>query len=156
MELQHIYKATIKWVGNKGNGTSGYKSYSREHIISIDKKNDILSSSDPAFLGDKTKHNPEDLFVSSLSACHMLWYLHLCSQAGVVVTDYIDYAIGTMSETTNGGGSFREVTLNPIVTVSDKTMTEKATELHKKANELCFIANSVNFPVHHNPTTIVK
>jgi organic hydroperoxide reductase OsmC/OhrA len=95
----HNYKATIKWTGNKGSGTSSYQDYEREHIISIDNKNNIFGSSDPAFRGDKTKHNPEDLLVSSLSACHMLWYLHLCSQAGVVVADYIDNATGIMKET---------------------------------------------------------
>jgi organic hydroperoxide reductase OsmC/OhrA len=84
----------------------------------------------------------------------MLWYLHLCSQAGVIVTDYIDNATGTMVETESGGGQFTEVTLNPKVTVTDKAMIEKANELHQKANELCFIASSVNFRVRHNPTTL--
>lgn len=152
----HNYKATVKWTGNKGSGTSHYQDYEREHIISIDNKNDILGSSDSAFRGDKTKHNPEDLLVSSLSTCHMLWYLHLCSQAGVVVTDYIDKATGIMKETENGGGHFTEVTLNPIVTVTEQAMVDKANELHKNANELCFIANSVNFPVFHNPTAKTK
>jgi organic hydroperoxide reductase OsmC/OhrA len=86
----------------------------------------------------------------------MLWYLHLCSQAGVIVTDYIDNATGIMKETENGGGHFTEVTLNPIVTVTEQTMVDKANELHKKANELCFIANSVNFPVFHRPKTKTK
>lgn len=81
----------------------------------------------------------------------MLWYLHLCSEAGVIVIDYIDKATGVMLETSNGGGQFSEVILNPIVTVAEKNMVDKAYELHKKANELCFIANSVNFPVRHNP-----
>lgn len=153
MHGQHLYKATIKWTGNKGTGTDNYRNYERSHHISIENKSDILGSSDPAFRGDKTKHNPEDLLVSSLSACHMLWYLHLCSEAGVIVVDYIDNATGIMVETSNGGGQFTEVTLNPIVTVTEKAMIEKANELHRKANELCFIANSVNFPVHHKPTT---
>jgi organic hydroperoxide reductase OsmC/OhrA len=99
------------------------------------------------------KHNPEELLVCSLSACHMLWYLHLCSEAGVQVVDYIDNATGIMIETSNGGGQFKEVLLNPIVTVTDNSMMEKANELHKKANELCFIANSVVFPIHHKPIT---
>lgn len=152
----HNYKVTIKWTGNKGLGTTNYQTYDREHLISIDSKTDILGSSDPAFRGDKTKHNPEDLLVSSLSTCHMLWYLHLCSQSGVVVTDYFDNATGIMKETESGGGHFKEVTLNPIVTVTEDTMIDKANELHKKANELCFIANSVNFPVYHSPTTKTK
>jgi organic hydroperoxide reductase OsmC/OhrA len=152
MPTEHLYKSTIKWTGNTGSGTVNYRDYERSHSIHIENKPVILGSSDSAFRGDKTKHNPEDLLVSSLSACHMLWYLHLCSEAGVIVVDYIDHATGTMVETENGGGKFKEVTLNPILTVADKSMVEKATELHQKANELCFIANSVNFPVHHKPT----
>lgn len=148
----HRYNATVRWTGNKGAGTTTYQAYDREHVVSIEHKNDILGSSDPAFRGDKSKHNPEDLLVASLSACHMLWYLHLCAEAGVVVTDYIDHATGTMQLSEHGGGHFTEVTLNPVVTVTDKSMREKATVLHKQANENCFIANSVNFPVYHNPT----
>src|SRR5262245_52509845 len=153
MNGQHHYKATIKWTGNKGTGTDNYRNYDRSHDITIENKSGILGSSDPAFRGDKMKHNPEELLVSSLSACHMLWYLHLCSEAGVIVVDYIDNATGIMIETSNGGGKFKEVMLNPIVTVKDNSMIEKANELHKKANELCFIANSINFPIHHKPIT---
>lgn len=156
MQGQHHYKATIKWTGNKGTGTDHYRSYERSHQIGIENKSDILGSSDPAFRGDPTKHNPEDLLVSSISACHMLWYLHLCSEAGVIVVDYIDTATGIMVETSNGGGHFTEVILNPVVVVKENSMIDKANELHKKANELCFIANSVNFPVRHNPTAKTK
>lgn len=156
MTRQHDYKATIKWTGNKGKGTTGYRFFGREHTISIDEKPDILGSSDPAFLGDKTKHNPEDLLVSSLSTCHMLWYLHLCSEAGVVVTEYSDNATGIMVDEYNGSGHFTVVTLNPIVVVTEQSMIEKANELHKKANEFCFIANSVNFPVRHQPIARTK
>lgn len=152
MGKQHHYNATIQWTGNKGSGTDDYRNYERSHQITIENKVVISGSSDPAFRGDSTKHNPEDLLVSSLSSCHMLWYLHLCSEAGVVVTDYRDNAIGIMIETSNGGGKFTEVTLNPIVTVTEEWMAKIANELHNKANALCFIANSVNFPVKHHPT----
>jgi organic hydroperoxide reductase OsmC/OhrA len=155
MQGQHHYKATIQWTGNNGTGTDNYRNYERSHQIIIENKSDISGSSDPAFRGEKTKHNPEDLLVSSLSACHMLTYLHLCTIAGVIVTDYIDNATGIMVDTSNGGGQFTEVTLNPIVTVTEQHMFDKANELHKKANELCFIANSVNFPVRHNPTAMI-
>ncbi len=115
MNGQHNYKVTIRWTGNKGTGTSNYRAYERSHSIVVDNKNDILASSDPAFRGDKTKHNPEDLLVASLSSCHMLSYLHLCAEAGVIVIDYIDNATGIMIETSYGGAHFTEVTLNPIV-----------------------------------------
>lgn len=150
--MQHNYKATIQWTGNKGTGTDDYRKYERSYEVRVDGKPTISGSSDPAFRGDKSKYNPEDLFVASLSSCHMLWYLHLCAEAGIIVVDYIDNATGIMAETANGGGQFTEVTLHPIVTVQETNMIVKANELHKKANELCFIANSVNFPVHHQPS----
>ena len=150
MHNEHHYKSTTKWTGNTGSGTSNYRNYERSYSILTEGKMEILGSSDPAFRGDATKHNPEDLLLASLSSCHMLWYLHLCAEAGVVVTAYEDEATGVMLETANGSGHFTEVTLNPQVTVSESTMIEKANSLHKKANELCFIANSVNFPVYHN------
>ena len=155
MNGQHYYKLTIQWTGNKGTGTSNYRAYERSHEIIADNKATILASSDPAFRGDKTRYNPEELLVASLSSCHMLWYLHLCSEAGVVVTDYKDNATGTMMETANGGGYFKEVMLKPVVTVTERSMIEKATALHAKANELCFIASSVNFKVSHNPTCVL-
>jgi organic hydroperoxide reductase OsmC/OhrA len=134
MKKEHNYTITIEWTGNKGTGTSNYKAYERGHSIFVENKEPILGSSDPAFLGDKTKYNPEELIIASISSCHMLWYLHLCSEAGVVVTDYMDKATGIMMETSNGGGKFTEVTLHPIVFVSDISMEVKANELHKKAN----------------------
>lgn len=156
MVKQHHYRATIHWTGNKGEGTSHYRAYDRSHTISINDKPDLLGSSDPAYRGDNTRHNPEDLFLSSLSACHMLWYLHLCAEAGVVVTGYRDQAISVMTETADGGGHFTMVRLNPEVTVTDSSMVAKAEELHNKANQLCFLANSVNFPVLHYPTIRIQ
>jgi len=152
MQGLHQYSLTVKWTGNTGTGTSNYRQYERSHTISVDHKVDILASSDPAFRGDKTKHNPEDLLVASLSSCHMLWYLHLCADHGVIVLDYVDAATGIMQETADGGGHFTSVTLNPVVTVAEASMVEMANSLHEKANKLCFIANSCNFPVHHHPT----
>ena len=148
MKGQHQYKLKIKWTGNKGSGTSGYREYERSHSILVENKVEIHGSSDPAFLGDKNKYNPEELLVASLASCHMLWYLHLCAEAGVIVVDYLDSATGIMIEN-QVGGRFKEVTLHPFVTVSEISMINKAKALHNKAHELCFIANSVNFPVRH-------
>ena len=150
-ETLHTYETTVRWTGNTGAGTADYQSYKRDYIISAPQKTDIPGSSDPAFRGDPGRYNPEDLLVSSLSACHMLWYLHLCAQAGIVVVDYCDHATGIMQETPGGSGSFVEVTLHPVVTVTDPAMTGIALELHKKAKKYCFVANSVNFPVRHDP-----
>ncbi|WP_262247153.1 OsmC family protein [Parapedobacter soli] len=156
MQDRHQYQTTIEWTGNTGAGTSHYSGYERSYRINEENKPEILGSADPAFLGDKHKYNPEGLLVAALSSCHMLWYLHLCSGAGIIVTAYKDNATGVMVETSNGGGQFIEVTLHPSVTVKESNMIDKAIELHKKANELCFIANSVNFPVRHHPKVAVK
>jgi organic hydroperoxide reductase OsmC/OhrA len=147
----HHYKATIIWTGNRGKGTSSYRAFDRNHEIKVEGKPTIPGSSDPSFRGDPARYNPKELLVISLSTCHMLWYLHLCSEAGVVVVEYTDNATGTMVETADGGGHFSEVTLYPQVTVSDESMIDKANQLHKAAHKKCFIANSCNFPVHHQP-----
>jgi len=151
MTKLHHYTATISWKGNQGRGTLDYKSYSREHDITIKGKPPIPGSSDPSFRGDRSRYSPEDTLVSSLSACHMLWYLHLCAVNGVIVVGYIDHALGEMKENDDGSGQFTKVMLHPRVTVSDQKMVEKAKALHADANSMCFIARSVNFPVHHVP-----
>lgn len=143
---------TVKWTGNDGRGTTHYTSYQRSHdILSKAQKPPIEGSSDPAFRGDVSRWNPEELLVASLSACHQLWYLHLCAQAGVVVLGYVDRAEGLMEESSDGSGRFVRVTLRPEVTVSAASDKLKALELHDMAHKKCFIANSVNFPVHHEP-----
>lgn len=147
----HNYSATITWTGNRGNGTSSYVAYDRDHIISIAGKPDIPGSSDPAFLGNPQRYNPEDSFVAAISACHMLWYLHLCAVNGVIVISYVDCAKGTMKENSDGSGQFTDVVLHPEVTVSSREMEEKAIALHEDAHRMCFLARSVNFPVRHQP-----
>ncbi len=156
MTGQHDYTVLVKWTGNKGFGTTGYTTYERSHTISVDNKPTLLASSDPAFRGDKNKYNPEELLVASLSSCHMLWYLHLCAEAGVVVLEYEDNATGTLIEDKAIGGRFSEVVLHPIVTVEESIMIPKAIALHENANRLCFIANSVNFLVSHQPVCKTK
>ncbi len=151
---QHHYTANIQWTGNTGEGTTHYRSYSRNHTIQCDGKSIIEASSDPAFLGNPAMYNPEDLLLASLSSCHMLWYLHLCADNGVVVTAYNDNAIGTMEENENGG-RFTEVVLFPKVKVANAAMIEKAIGLHSQAHKKCFIANSCNFPVKHQPEVYV-
>ena len=147
----HHYKVNITWTGNRGKGTASYTAYERNHTLVAGNKPVIPGSSDPAFRGDVTRYNPEELLVASISSCHMLWFLHLCSAAGVIVVEYVDDAAGIMEETADGGGRFTEVTLFPVITVASEEMIDQADALHHKANELCFIANSVNFPIHHKP-----
>jgi organic hydroperoxide reductase OsmC/OhrA len=155
MAKEHRYGLTVTWTGNQGTGTSSYRAYARDHEIAAAGKAVIPASSDPAFRGDKTRYNPEDLLVASLSSCHMLWYLHLCAVAGIVVTRYADHAEGVMAEDADGSGRFTRVTLRPEIAVAPGTELDKAHELHHEAHAKCFIANSVNFPVACEPRIAV-
>ncbi len=148
----HRYYTQVLWTGNLGQGTANYKSYERSHEIVVEGKPIILGSSDPAFRGDQAKYNPEELLVASLSTCHMLWYLHLCAEASVVVTHYLDQAVGTMLETEDGGGCFAEVVLKPVVVITPNSDRNQAEQLHEQAHRFCFVANSVNFPVLCEPS----
>ena len=147
----HSYDIHLEWTGNLGSGTDDYRAYSRNHELSAASKPVIPGSSDPVFRGDASRYNPEDLLVAALSACHMLTYLHLCADAGITVTEYADDARGTMVETAGTGGHFTEVVLRPHVRVSAGSDTALATQLHERAHRLCFVANSVNFPVLCEP-----
>jgi organic hydroperoxide reductase OsmC/OhrA len=147
---EHHYSPTIVWTGNRGTGTSAYTDYSRDHVISAPGRPDIPGSSDPAFRGDAHRYNPEDMLVASLSTCHMLWYLHLASEAGIVVTAYRDTPLGVMVEDRERGGWFERVTLRPEVTIAAGDAAVAA-RLHEAAHAKCFVANSVNFPVVCEP-----
>ncbi len=151
MDRHHSYHLTVIWTGNDGVGTRDYRSYQRNHTIRIGGKPELLCSSDPHFRGDKTRHNPEELFLASIASCHMLWYLHLCAQTGITVVDYKDEATGIMVEDADGKGHFKEVILHPVTTISDPAQEGQAISLHEAANKFCFIANSCNFPIRHKP-----
>ncbi len=147
---QHSYEIELQWTGNNGQGTSDYRAYRRDYIVSMAGKPDLPGSSDPLFRGDPSRYNPEDLLVASLSACHMLWYLHLCATAGIIVERYRDVPVGTMALGSDGSGEFKEVVLRPQVEIS-RGDSALARSLHEKAHSMCFIARSVNFPVRHEP-----
>lgn len=147
----HRYTLDVTWTGNDGSGTSSYRAYRRDHDIAAGGKATIAGSSDPGFRGDPARWNPEELLVPSLSACHMLWFLHLASDAGLIVTGYSDAPTGTMVETDDGGGHFSEAVLHPAVTVSAGDIG-LADALHHEAHAKCFIASSVNFPVRCEAT----
>lgn len=149
--MDHTYEVSVTWTGNTGRGTASYRAYERAHEIAVTGKPPLAGSSDPAFRGDPTRYNPEELLVASLSACHMLWYLHLCSAEGIVVVGYQDVAQGVMIERPDGGGRFREVVLQPEVTLERAGDEPRARALHARAHAMCFIAASVNFPVRHEP-----
>ena len=143
------YEANITWTGNRGHGTSAYTAYGRGHVVRVAGKPDLPMSADQAFLGDPARHNPEDLLVVAVSSCHMLWYLHLCANAGIIVRAYEDRPSGRLIEAQESGG-FESVLLRPKVTIESGDVQE-ALRLHEDAHKNCFIANSVNFPILLEP-----
>jgi len=155
MPNSHQYTITTKWTGNQGTGTSGYRNYKRDIDVSAAGKQQVISASaDPNYRGDATRYNPEELLVSALSSCHMLWMLHLCADAGIVVTDYVDDAVGTVNVNADFSGEFSEVVLRPRITITDSARIDDAKALNAKAHAVCFIARSVNFPVRHESTVV--
>ncbi|MBT2531570.1 OsmC family protein [Arthrobacter sp. ISL-48] len=151
---EHQYSLSVRWTGNLGEGTSSYRGYSRDHDVQIPGLPVLSGSADPTFHGDRTRYNPEQLLLAALAQCHMLSFLHVAVRHGVVVTDYQDDATGVMRLNRDGSGQFENVTLNPRVAVADPAHVELAAQLHHEANQVCFIARSVNFPVLHSPVTV--
>lgn len=154
MTREHHYELALNWTGDLGRGTADARAYSRDHVIAHPRAGTIDGSSDPSFRGDPARWNPEQLFVAALSQCHMLWFLHLATTAGLVVTGYEDAPLGTMLESSDGSGRFSEVVLRPTVTISagDPAVVD---ELHERVAEYCFIARSVNFAVRHEAALVV-
>lgn len=149
---EHRYQTAVRWTGNRGQGTGSYRVYGREHTIEVAGKAAIRGSSDPAFRGDPACHNPEELLVAAASACHMLMYLHLCADAGIVLTAYEDAATGVMVEDANGGGRFCSILLAPRITLAPGCDRERARALHAEAHRLCFVANSLSTPIICEPS----
>lgn len=154
MGKTHHYQTTIRW--QSGEGTRNYQAYQRDFSIAVTGKPDLPGSSDPSFRGDPERYNPEELLLSAIASCHMLWYLHFCAVNGVVVTGYKDQASATMEENAEGSGKFTEVILYPEVRVTNPNMVDKAMQLHQQANKYCFIANSLNFTVTHRPKIMLN
>jgi organic hydroperoxide reductase OsmC/OhrA len=154
-DKQHQYPVEVVWTGNHGAGTGTYQGYGREHEVRVAGKPVIAGSSDAAFRGDDSRHNPEDMLVAALSSCHMLWYLHLAAVAGVVVTAYVDSAVGMLVDH-GSDGRFTEVMLRPVVTITAASDPSRAAGVHEDAHHACFIANSVNFPVRCEPRIVIE
>jgi len=149
MSKEHGFDARVVWSGNRGSGTSHYRAYDRTWLMAASGKQEIACSNDPALGGDPGKYNPEDLLLSSLSACHMLWYLHLASAAGIIVLSYVDEPIGIGESLPNGAGRFLRATLRPRIELAAGTDAIRADELHHEVHKYCFIARSVSFPISY-------
>ena len=153
MDADHRFVASLEWTGNRGAGTAGYRAYGRDHVVRVDGKAEIAGSAARVFHGDLDRWNPEELLIAALAQCHLLSYLYVAVENGIVVESYTDSAEGVLVTTPDGGGHFREVVLRPVVTISAGD-PEVAARIHADANRLCFIASSVNFPVRHEPTIL--
>jgi len=156
MSDSHLYNIELEWTGNQGTGTSAYRAYSRDHIVSVGGKPPIPGSSDPAFMGDAARYNPEDMFLASIASCHMLWFLHLASAAGIAVTAYRDDAYAVMKTNPDGSGEFTSVTLSPSVVITNASQVEQTKALHGKVGGMCFIARSVKVPIYHEVKVTVE
>ena len=156
MAFKHLFKAEVKWTSNQNQEDSTKRFYSKSHTVLIEGKPILNVSAAKAFKGDPELYNPEDLLLSSLVSCHMMSYLYVCSQNGIEVLEYSDNAEATLEVSPDGSGRFVTVTLNPEVKISNSSQIQLALDLHQRANELCFIANSCNFPVLHNASCGVK
>lgn len=156
MSKKHEFPSRIVWTGNKGKGTSAYKAYERTWDMAIEGKTILHCSNDPLLGGDATKYNPEDMLIASVASCHMLWYLHLCSQAGVTVIEYEDNPVGIGESEPDGTGRFLEAVLYPKITITGDSDPDKAVQLHDEIHKYCFIARSINFPVRYEPEVIVQ
>ena len=152
----HHYEIAVTWTGNTGAGTTSLRAYSRDHEVAAEGLMTIPGSSDPAFRGDPLRWNPEQLYVASIAQCHMLWYLGLAAEAGVVVTAYADRPTGVMNEEPSGAGQFGSVTLRPTVTISAESDPQLAREVHDRVADYCFIARSVKTPIHHDVTVLAE
>ena len=154
MADKHEFPSHIKWTGNRGTGTSAYRAYDRTWDLCVNGKAVLHCSNDPLLGGDPSKYNPEDLLISALASCHMLWYLHLCSQAGVTVTEYEDHPVGVGESQPSGKGRFVEAILRPRILITADSALDTATALHDEIRHYCFIARSVNFPVRIEPEIV--
>jgi organic hydroperoxide reductase OsmC/OhrA len=152
MSERHDFSSRVQWTGNRGEGTKRYLGYDRSWSIATPGKAPIACSNDPRLGGDPARHNSEDLLIASLSACHMLWYLHLASAAGIVVAAYVDDPLGHGESTPDGAGRFVAATLRPRISVPRGTDLVRADAIHHQIADVCFIARSVAFPVRYAAT----
>lgn len=145
---QHIYRSEIRWTGNTGQGTAHYRAYTRDWVVAVSGKPEIPCSNDPLLGGNPGLMNPEDMLLSALSGCHMLWYLHLAADAGITVTTYEDSPEGQGDVEPGGAARFVSVILRPRINVKPGADLDRAHAIHHEIHNVCFIARSVNFPVH--------
>ncbi|PIE12289.1 MAG: peroxiredoxin [Rhodobacterales bacterium] len=156
MAKAHDFETRVVWTGNRGEGTAHYRAYDRTWDLAMPGKPVLSCSNDPLLGGEPSKHNPEDMLIAALSSCHMLWYLHLASDAGIVVTSYEDQPIGHGESTPDGAGRFVGATLRPRITVKADADLAQAQAIHSEVHKYCFIARSVAFPIEIKARFVVQ
>src|SRR6185503_11272517 len=142
------HHASLRW--KRTSDTFKYDTYNRAHDVSFKHGSIVVpSSAAPEFKGDADRVDPEEAFVGSLSSCHMLTFLAMCARKRLTVDSYEDNAVGIMEKGPNGKWSVTRVTLRPRVMFAEGTSIDEKTlnDVHHRAHEDCFIANSVKTDV---------
>ena len=145
------YFATVEW-SREGDFLAGR--YSRYHTIRFDGAvvpGSAAPVNVPIPYAVEDAVDPEEMFVASISTCHMLWFLDYAKRAGIVVEAYVDAAEGVLARDGEGRMSMTSVTLRPAITLADPARASELDDLHHKAHEACFIANSVKTPISIEP-----
>ncbi len=146
-----IYTATIRW-SRTGDGDFTRGQYSRAHEWAFDGGYVVKASASPQVVpapwSDPAGIDPEEAFVASLSSCHMLFFLDFARRAGFVIDSYVDEAEGVLEKRADGKMAMTRVTLRPRISWGSDAPHETAiADLHHRAHEACFIANSVTTEV---------
>lgn len=150
MAREHLFEGTLRWTGRHLSDPPSSGSYTRDCVVEIDGKPPIEGSAPASFGGDDARHNPEGLLVASLMQCHFLTFMALAARAGVKVTGYHDRGTGRLA-IRDGRMRMVQATMRPRVELADPAHAARLDELHHRAHEGCFIANSVNFEVLVEP-----
>ena len=152
----HYFKASLQWNLKSEADFKSKKIYTKNHTISFEGKESISVSAAKVFKGDPTLVNPEDLLLSSVTSCHMMSYLYVCQQNNIEILSYQDHSEAILEVNSDGSGKITKIILNPTIKIKDESKIDLAISLHKKANQLCFIANSCNFPILHHPSVYAE
>ena len=154
--MTHEYRAAVQWQRQAGEAFTDNR-YSRRHVLRFDGGAELAGSSSPQVVrlpwSDASAVDPEEMFVASLSSCHLLWFLSLAASEGWCVDEYIDDAVGVMAHDEHGRMAVTVVTLRPAVRCAGPSQPSAAqlAELHHRAHGACFIANSVRSDVRCEP-----
>lgn len=151
--MRHDFHTRVTWTGDRGTGTRRYRGYDRSWEMEGANQPAIQCSNDPRLGGNPRLPNPEELLLAAVSSCHMLWFLHYASDAGILVRSYVDEPVGHGESESSGSGRFLAATLRPSIRrVEGNFDSTELDAIHARIHEVCFCARSVNFEVHVKAT----